>query len=77
MTLSQVESKEREVDFTTENLFRAIFVIKIEDITFRETTIHLAESETLQNFCRLYKKSTIDYTLLSRAYRRFRIRRGL
>ena len=58
----------RESDFTTENLFRAILVMQIEGLSFRETTIRIAESETLQKFCRLVNKKTIDHTLLCRAF---------
>jgi IS5 family transposase len=42
--------------------------MQIEGLSFRETTIRIAESETLQNFCRLFTKSTIDHTLLCRAF---------
>ena len=57
----------RKAVFSSDNLFRALLVMGIEGLTYRETTIRIAESETLQNFCRLLKKSTIDYTLLCRA----------
>ena len=57
----------RKAVFSSDNLFRALIVMGIEGLTFRETTIRIAESETLQNFCRLLKKSTIDHTLLCRA----------
>jgi IS5 family transposase len=62
------DKRHREADFTTENLFRAILVMQIEGWTFRDTTIRIAESETLQNFCRLFKKSTIDFTLICKAF---------
>jgi hypothetical protein len=66
--LSQSKSKEREAEFSTENLFHALLVMQIEGLSFRETTIRITESETLQNFCRLFTKSTIDHTLLCRAF---------
>jgi len=49
----------RTPDFTSEHLFRALLVMHLEAIDYRETTIRIAESETLQNFCRLVKKETI------------------
>jgi IS5 family transposase len=61
-------SRQREPDFTTENLFRAILVMKIENVNYRRATILIAESKTLQNFCRLYKKETINHSLLCYAH---------
>ncbi len=58
----------RRPDFTSENLFRAILVMQREGLDYRETSVRIAESETLQNFCRMIKKRTIDYTLLNKAY---------
>jgi len=58
----------RRADFTSENLFRAIVVMQREGLGYREATIRIAESETLQNFCRLIKKQSIDYTLLNKAF---------
>ena len=58
----------RKADFTSENLFRAILVMQREGFGYREASIRIAESETLQNFCRLIKKPTIDFTLLNKAF---------
>ena len=58
----------RRADFTSENLFRAILVMQREGFDYREASIRIAESETLQNFCRLIKKQTIDFTLLNKAF---------
>ncbi len=58
----------RRADFTSENLFRAILVMQREGLDYREASIRIAESETLQNFCRLIKKRSIDFTLLNKAY---------
>jgi IS5 family transposase len=58
----------RKADFTSENLFRAIVVMQREGLDYREASIRIAESETLQRFCRLLKKPTIDYTLLNKAF---------
>jgi len=58
----------RKADFTSENLFRAILVMQREGFDYREASIRIADSETLQNFCRLIKKPSIDYSLLNKAY---------
>jgi len=68
-TLSKGSSRRgRKADFTSENLFRAILVMQREGFDYREASIRIAESETLQNFCRLIKKQTIDFTLLNKAF---------
>jgi len=58
----------RRPDFTSENLFRALIVRHVEGLSYREASIRIAESETLQCFCRLLKKPTIDFTLLNKAF---------
>ncbi len=58
----------RTADFTSENLFRAIIVMQREGLDYREASVRIAESDTLQNFCRLIKKRSIDFTLLNKAY---------
>jgi len=67
--LSKATSRRgRKADFTSENLFRAILVMQREGLDYREASIRIAESETLQNFCRLRKKRSMDFTLLNKAY---------
>jgi len=67
--LSQATSRRgRKADFTSENLFRAVLVMQREGLDYREASVRIAESETLQNFCRLIKKRTIDFTLLNKAF---------
>ena len=67
--LSKAASRRgRKAVFTSENLFRAILVMQREGLDYREASIRIAESETLQNFCRLIKKRSIDFTLLNKAY---------
>jgi IS5 family transposase len=58
----------RKADFTSENLFRAILVMQREAFDYREASIRIGESDTLQSFCRLMKKATIDFTLLNKAF---------
>jgi IS5 family transposase len=67
--LSKATSRRgRKADFTSENLFRAILVMQREGLDYREASVRIAESETLQNFCRLIKKRSMDFTLLNKAY---------
>ena len=67
--LSQATSpRGRKPLFTSENLFRAVCVMQREGLDYRQTSIRSAESETLQRFCRLLKKPTIDFTLLNKAF---------
>ena len=67
--LSKTTSRRgRKAGFTSENLFRAILVMQREGFEYRETSVRIAESETLQNFCRLRSKQTIDFTLLNKAF---------
>ena len=67
--LSKTTSRRgRKADFTSENLFRAILVMQREGLEYREASVRIAESETLQNFCRLLRKQTIDFTLLNKAF---------
>ncbi|HUT93427.1 MAG TPA: transposase [Thermoguttaceae bacterium] len=67
--LSQATSpRGRKPIFTSENLFRAVFVMQREGLDYRQASIRIAESETLQRFCRLLKKATMDFTLLNKAF---------
>lgn len=58
----------RKPTFTSENLFRSVLVMQHEGVDYRQASIRIAESETLQWFCRLLKKPTCDFTLLNRAF---------
>jgi IS5 family transposase len=59
--------KNRTPDFTTQNLFRAVLVMKLEGLDFRSTEIEIAEKMTLQNFCRLDKNNSISFQLINQA----------
>ena len=67
--LSKATSRRgRKAVFTSENLLRAIVVMQREGLDYREASVRIAESETLQRFCRLLRKPTIDFTLLNKAF---------
>lgn len=60
-------SRERTPDFTTQNLFRAVLVMKMQNLDYRDAEVLIAEMPTLQNFCRLDKKETISFQLICQA----------
>jgi len=69
-TLCQSEPiRKRKADFITENLFRAILVMQLENVFYRKASILIAESKTLQDFCQLTKKETINHHLLCAAFK--------
>jgi IS5 family transposase len=61
-------TRNRTPDFTTQNLFRAVLVYRMEQLSLRDTEVAIAESKTLQNFCRLDKKETISFQLIDQAH---------
>ena len=67
-TLCTTDAKRnRTPDFTTQNLFRAVVVMRMEQLPLRDTEIAIAENITLQRFCRLDKKETVSFQLIDRA----------
>ena len=61
-------TRDRTPEFTTQNFFRAVFVMRIEGLSLRDTEISIAESVTLQRFYRLDKKETVLFQLIDRAH---------
>lgn len=70
--LSEGGRKGRESDFTSETLLRALVVMMVEGLAYRETIVRIAESEFLQDFIRTRKKAVMDYTFLNRAFKAVR-----
>ena len=64
--------KGRESDFTSETLLRALVVMMVEGLAYRETIVRIAESDFLQDFIRTRKKAVMDYTFLNRAFKAVR-----
>ena len=57
--LSKATTKRgRKADFTSENLLRAVIVMQREGLDYRDATVRIAESDTLQNFCRLRRATS-------------------
>lgn len=70
--LSQGGKSGREADFTSETLLRALIIMMVEGLPFRETIVRIAESEFLQDFIRTRKRAVMDYTFLNRAFKAIR-----
>jgi IS5 family transposase len=62
-------TQKRKATFTTENLFRAVLVKTIENVDYRRAEILICENKTFQDFCRLYKKETINHSLLCTTFK--------
>jgi IS5 family transposase len=71
-TLSEGGRQGRDSDFTSETLLRALIVMMVEGLSYRETVVRIAESEFLQDFIRTRKKAVMDHTFLNRAFKAIR-----
>jgi IS5 family transposase len=71
-TLSEGGPKGRESDFTSETLLRALLVMMVEGLSYRETVVRIGESDFLQDFIRTRKKAVMDHTFLNRAFKAIR-----
>ena len=54
--------------YTSEQLLRALIVMFVEGLGYRDTVIQIENSEFSRNFVRLGVKPAMDYTFLNRAY---------
>jgi len=61
-------NKGRSSQFTSEHLLRSLVLKFIEQVSYRETIIRIDTSEFLRHFVRLGPGSTMDYSLLSKAF---------
>lgn len=61
-------NKGRSSQFTSEHLLRSLVVRFIEQLSFRETIVRIDTSEFLRHFVRLGPGSTMDYSLLDKAF---------
>jgi IS5 family transposase len=66
--LSTPNRRGREGDYTTENILRALVVMSVEGLPYRETVIQIGGDEFLQDFVRLRKKAVMDFTFLSKCF---------
>jgi IS5 family transposase len=70
--LSQGGRRGREGDYTSENILRALVVQSIEGLSFRDVVVRIAESEFLQDFLRMQKKTVMDYSFLNKCFKAVR-----
>ena len=70
--LSQGGRQGREGDYTSENILRALVVQSIEGLSFRDAVVRIAESEFLQDFLRMRKKTVMDYSFLNKCFKAVR-----
>ena len=61
-------NKGRRSGFTSEQLLRSLVVTFIEQLSYRDTVIRIDTSEFLRHFARLGSGSTMDFSLLSKAF---------
>ncbi len=66
--LSQAGRK-RRAHFTSDHLLRAILVMELEGLPYRETVVRIDDSQFLRRFVRVYDGEVMDHTLLCKAYK--------
>jgi IS5 family transposase len=64
--LSSPNRKGRTGDYTSENILRTLVVMSIEGLPLRETVVLIGNSPFLQDFVRLEKRATMDFTFLDK-----------
>ena len=70
--VSRVLSKagrQRTAHFTSDQLLRAIGVMEVEGLPYRETVVRIDDSQFLRRFVRVYDGEMMDHTLLCKAYK--------
>src|SRR3970040_2486759 len=70
--VSRVLSKagrKRRAHFTSDHLLRAILVMEIGGLPYRETVVRIDDSHFLRRFVRVYDGEVMDHTLLCKAYK--------
>jgi len=64
--LSSPNPKGRKGDYTSENILRTAVVMAVEGLPLRETVVLIGNSPFLQDFVRLEKRATMDFTFLDK-----------
>jgi IS5 family transposase len=67
-TLSTPNRKGRKGDYTSENILRALVVMAVEGLDYRETVVRIGGDVFLQDFCRLRKKAVMDFGFLDKCH---------
>jgi IS5 family transposase len=63
------KGRKRRAQFTSDQLLRAILVMEIEGLPYREAAVRIDDSQFLRRFVRVYEGPVMDYTLLCKAYK--------
>jgi IS5 family transposase len=66
--LSQAGRK-RRAHFTSDQLLRAILVMELEGLPYRETVVWIDDSQFLRRFVRVYDGEVMEHSLLCKAYK--------
>ncbi|MBN2581134.1 MAG: hypothetical protein JXB10_19285, partial [Pirellulales bacterium] len=66
--LSTPNRKGRKGDYTSENILRALVVMAVEGLDYRETVVRIGGDLFLQEFCRLRKKAVMDFGFLDKCH---------
>jgi IS5 family transposase len=66
--LSTSNRKGRKGDYTSENILRALLVMAVEGLDYRETVVRIGGDVFLQEFCRLRKKAVMDFGFLDKCH---------
>ena len=59
----------RTAHFTSDHLLRAILVMEIEGLPYRDTVVRIDDSQSLRRFVRIYDGEMMDHSLLCKAYK--------
>lgn len=63
------KGRERRADFTSDQILRAILVMEIEGLPYRDTVVRIDDSQFLRRFVRIFDGDAMDYSLLCKAYK--------
>jgi len=63
------KGRERRAAFTSDQILRAILVMEIEGLPYRETVVRIDDSPFLRRFVRVFEGNVMDYSLLCKAYK--------
>ena len=61
--------RKRTAHFTSDQLLRAIGVMEVEGLPYRETVVRIDDRQFLRRFVRVYDGEMMDHTLLCKAYK--------
>jgi hypothetical protein len=63
------KGRKRRAQFTSDQLLRAILVMEIEGLPYRDAVVRIDDSLFLRRFVRVHDGPVMDFTLLCKAYK--------